>query len=734
MEQHLSQSGIDPRDIYLMLRRHVRLLVMGATLGLVLALALLVYIRPQYTATTTLIIDSREEKVLSDAIVSPFRASSIAIASEAAVIVAPNTLKRVVDKLALAKDPEFELHRPGMPGIAKASLLSFFGIRPREANTGEGMSDDMIGIIETLRKTIEVVPSQYTNLLQVNVTSNDPRKAARIANAVADAYLDQQLEGRYSATRRATDWLKERLDEHKGRLRGSEERFERLKAEMDLLEKEGATLEERQLVRLNEELVMQGARTADARAKYESVLSQADGRIFNDKQLSEIAQSTLITHLRTQLAQVTRDEDSLNSRFGNWHPAVVKARAEKQGLSREIDGEVRRIVAVLKSEFEIAVSREASLRETLKAGALRASSQRPEYVRLRELQREAESDKALYEAMLQRMKQAAAQETWKTADFRVVAEAVPPLTLRKPKTEYLLLAGLGLGLGLGIGLTLLTELLDKTFKRGRDVEAKLAIPHLVDVPLLPARQVSAGGATRTPDENAFHFTTQHVGSPFADAMLGLLSSLQSTSREAPIKTVMFTSATPGEGKSVIAANFAQTAARSGFKVLLICSDLRTPTVNWFGPTNAPLADLVDYLSGKTEIEATVARSDQVLIDLIPAGRSASQCRLAPGLTPDGQAARVGQGQLRSRRHRHCGYRHVPRWAHAGAPHRCHRARRRVAENESRYGQGVRRPASQERCPHSRGGLEQGRLHQGPTLWAQHVRVRAQDDQNQRSGT
>jgi uncharacterized protein involved in exopolysaccharide biosynthesis len=249
-----------------------------------------------------------------------------------------------------------------------------FGVRPREANSGEGLSDETIEIIEALRQSIEVVPSQYTNLLQVNVTSKDPRKAARIANAVADAYLVQQLEGRYDATRRATDWLKERLDEHKVKLRRSEERFERLKAEMDLVEKEGATLEERQLVRLNDELVQQSARTADARAKYESVLSQADGHIFNEKQLSEIAQSTLITHLRTQLAQVTRDEDSLNARFGNGHPAVVKVRAEKQGLSREIDGEIRRIVAVLKNEFEIATTnREASL-ESLKAAGPEASA------------------------------------------------------------------------------------------------------------------------------------------------------------------------------------------------------------------------------------------------------------------------------------------------------------------------------------------------------------------------
>jgi len=625
MEHNLAQSSIDLRGIYLMLRRHVRLLASGGLLGVVLALALLVLIRPQYTATTTLMVDSREEKILNDAIIAPFRPSSNAIASEAAVVVAPNVLKRVVERLELARDPDFAASPriPGVLGTAKAQLFALFGIRPREPNTGEGLSDEMIEVIESLRKSIEVTQSQYTNLLNVNVTSRDPRKAARLANAIADAYLDQQLEGRYNATKRATEWLKERLEEHKGRLRQSEERFEVLKARLDLVEKDGASLEEKQLVRLNEELVLARARTAEARAKYESVRRQADGRALDEKQLAEIAQSSLITQLRTQLAQVIRDEDSLRSRFGYAHPAVVKVHAEKRGLTSQIDEEVRRIVAVLKNELDVATSREASLERSLKAATLRSSDQKSEYVRLKELQREAESDKALYEAMLQRMKQAAAQETWKMADFRVVAEAVPPLTSSQPKTKMLVMAGLGLGFGLGIGLTLLTGLLDKTFKRGRDVETKLAIPHIVDVPLLPARQLAAGGPARTPDQSAFHFASEHVGSPFADAMLGLLSSLQSSSREMPIKSIMFTSSTPGEGKSVIAANFAQTAARSGYKVLLVCTDLRTPTVNWFGPTNEPKADLVDYLNGRAEIEDTVARSSHTAIDLIPAARSAA---------------------------------------------------------------------------------------------------------------
>src|ERR1700694_332851 len=125
MEQNFPQSSIDLRGLYLMMQRHVRLLGFGAALGVVLALALLLLIRPQYTATTVLMVDSREEKVLNDAVVSALRPSQPAIASEAAVIIAPSVLKRVVDKLALAKDPDFAVHPPGWSvlGTVKAQLF-----------------------------------------------------------------------------------------------------------------------------------------------------------------------------------------------------------------------------------------------------------------------------------------------------------------------------------------------------------------------------------------------------------------------------------------------------------------------------------------------------------------------------------------------------------------------------------------------------------------------------------
>jgi capsular exopolysaccharide synthesis family protein len=620
------KSTLSLGALYLMMKRHVRLLAGGTAVGVVIALALLVLLRPQYTATVTLMVDSRQEKVLNtDAVISRFEPSSTAIASEAAVLTAPSVLKRVVDKLDLANDPDFKVAprtTVGLFGTAKAGVLSLFGTQPGEAAAVDGLDEQTLEIIDKLRKSMEVTAVQYTNLINVAVTSKDPRKAARLANAVADAYLVQQLEGRYRATRRATDWLTERLEEHKDKLRKSEERFEALKAEMDLVDKEGTTLEEKQLVRLNEELVLARARTAEARAKYMGVSQQANGGNIDEKQLAEFVQSALITQLRTQLAQVTRDSDSLGSRFGSAHPAVVRIRAEKRGLNAQISDEVHRIVAVLKNELEVAESRELSLQTSLKTAAERTSGLRGEYVKLRELQRETESDKALYEAMLQRVKQTAAQESWKISDFRIVAEAVPPLSSSQPKTKVLALAGLMFGLSLGFGLTLLTEFADTTFKRGRDIEAKLGVPHLVDVPLAPSIQLSASGPTRMKANNVFHFAAQQAGSPFADSMLALHAALRARGGGQPLKTVMFTSARSGEGKSVMAANYAQTAARSGLKVLLICTDLRTPTVNWFAPDKPIKHDLVDYLGGTAEIEAVVTRNALAMIDVVPATRTA----------------------------------------------------------------------------------------------------------------
>lgn len=615
MEQRHPQGSIDLRAIYLMLRRHLGSLFAGLVLGAGFALALLVSIPPKFTATATLMVDSREQKILNDAVVAPIRPTPDAIASEAALIRSPTVLKQVAEKLNLASDPDFAVPSQTSPSLlakAKAQVFALFS-RPSPAQ----FHDPLWEMIENLRESLDVRAIQYTNLMQINVTNKDPRKAALIANAITDAYLDQQIASRYAVTRRATDWLKERLEEQKIKLRKSEDRFERFKANMDLIDKEGPTLEERQVMRLNEELVLARARTAEARAKYSTINQKRTGHASDSSDLSEIAQSALITQLRTQLAQVIRDEDSIKSRFGAMHPAFVRIQAEKQALNSQIKAEIQRVLAITRNDLDVSTSREASLQDSLQSAADKTSSLRPEFVKLREIQREAESDKALYEATLQRMKQAAAQETWKSTDLRVVAEAVPPLTSSQPKTRVLVLGGLSAGLGLTMGLALLKELLDKSLKRGRDVELKLGVTHLVNTPLLSDREIVKAGPSRLRSINAFHFAERKSGSSFSDSMLGLLATVRSLGRDTPIKTIMFTSAKPGEGKSVIAANFAQTAARSGLKVLLLCTDLRTPTTNWFGPPNQAQPDLIDYLNGKVEIAAAIVKGEHS-IDILPA--------------------------------------------------------------------------------------------------------------------
>ncbi|MGE3065899.1 MAG: GumC family protein [Hyphomicrobiaceae bacterium] len=629
MQDHIGleqKPAFDLNNIILIVRRNARKLVLGLLLGLFLGAALLVLIQPTYQATTTLMVDGREQKVFgSDAVISPFRAESTAIASEVAVIKSPEVLRKVVEKLDLAHDPEFEVIKspPGPLSRLKRSIQAMIGIKPPATGfdpTGDSR-DETTELIENFYKAVTVGTIQYTNLIDISVSSKDPDKAARMANALADAYLLQQLETRYGATRKATDWLRARLDELKEKLRLSEQRLEKYKADMDLSDKESTTLDEQQLVRINEQLVNARAQTAEAEAKYLAVRDRAAGGALDDEKLAEFIRSDLITQLRSQLATVIRNEDSLNARYGTNHPAVMRVRAERKGLNGQIDAEVRRAVAVLKNEYEIAASREKALQASLKDMSEKTNAQKQMFVHMRELRREAESDKVLYEGLLQRVKQTAAQESWKATDFRVVAEAVPPRYPSQPKTKLLAFAGVGIGLVFGVGLTLLSEMLDRTFKRGRDVEAKLSLPHLGYIPALSQRALADPSIGRTPGERAFRYSMTKSGTPFADSILALHANLEATGRSGPIKSVMFTSARSGEGKSVIAANFAQVSARSGLKTLLICADLRTPTIRWFATDRRLTYDIADYLMGKVQIENVILRDEESTVDIVPATRT-----------------------------------------------------------------------------------------------------------------
>ena len=283
-------------------------------------------------------------------------------------------------------------------------------------------------------------------MVDVSVTSRDPVKAARIANAIAQAYLAEQTEVRSDAARQISQSLSARLNELKDRVRQAEDRVETFKARNNILGASGTLVNEQQLTELNNQLGVARARTAAAKARLDQVeqvqLSKDEIGAFPDA-----VQSQTITALRSQYAEVMRREAEQMTSLGNRHPAVIEIQAEAERLRHMIDDEVHRIALSARTEYEGARANEETLAANLEKLKGNAVTTNEAMVTLRELDRDVQANRAVYEAFLVRARETGEQERVDTKNIRVISRAEPPLHRSFPPSNLLIAVGALLLLG-----------------------------------------------------------------------------------------------------------------------------------------------------------------------------------------------------------------------------------------------------------------------------------------------
>ena len=614
------ERNLDLREIIHILRRHIKVIFGTVAIGVGVVLLYLLLATPLYTSTTTILLDPNKKNILDvEAVASGLGSDTVAIESEVELIKSSSLARRVVAKLKLDRDDEF-----GGVKSAAETLFSTIGVwlglvdedGPETAADRREREKKLNRVIENFSRNMKVKRVGLTYVLAVSFTSRDPEKAAKIANQIASSYLVDQLEAKYETTKRATDWLNERLGTLRENVRKSEKLVELYKAKHNLQSTDGQTLNERQMAKLNEQLILTRAETAEKRAKFEQVdkLLRA-GKSTNS--LAAVLRSEVISKLRAQQAEVGRRLAELTTRYGGRHPKVVNVRAERRDIANQIAAEVKRIVANLKNEYEVALSREASLKKSLEEIKLRNKGASQAAIQLRELEREAASNKTLYEAFLNRFKQTSEQETLKTADSRVIARAIAPQFPSYPKKKLVLILALIGFTALGGGLAFLLEHLDNTFKTGEKIEEVLNLTHLTSAPLL--------GKAEIKDEQG----RQHIGryvlekplSAYAEAMRSLKMGIQLSDIDVPPKIILVTSALPNEGKTTVASNLAFHAAQTGLDVLLIDADLRNPslTAHLLKKGSEPKG-LVELLARDVEEEDVVIQDEKTGLNFLPSSR------------------------------------------------------------------------------------------------------------------
>jgi len=590
-------AGFDLRHVLHIISRRFRLILGVTLLATLFGVSFLSFQKTLYTATAMIQLNSQELSLLDiESALARHMEDSAAIQSQLDILKSKPLIRRVVEKQELYKKPEFnsDLQKKTLVSTMKKKIKGLLGAD----NAIQDLSpedQEMIMLIKVTsavseRLNLSKDPLSYT--VRISFTSEHPTRAERIANAIADEYLLYQIDSDNQASRRANEWLSERVEQLRKEVQASEESVQAFVEKNNLFQLDGKTLNDQQASELNTALVL--ARTDHAQAaarlsRARQLLKSPDGI----ESVREVLESTLIQSLREQETQLLREKTELSSHFGPKHPSMERINEAVRNLRQKINSEINKIIQGMESEAAIASVRKRSLENQMDEIRQKTGQSSRLEVQLMELRRQSETNRVLYESFLTQLKQTKEAENLKQANAQFIARADRPLKPSYPNKTLILILFIMLGGLSGATIALLVEYLNRGFITPDQIEEYLEIFNLGMVPEIK------GGKQTLAD-----YTIERPNSIYVEALRMIMASLRFHNRHNPPKSILVTSALPQEGKGWLSTSMARIAAKSGKKVLLLDCDFHRPVLsNIFGAY--PVHTLNDFLDRKITLKEVV---------------------------------------------------------------------------------------------------------------------------------
>ncbi|HJU15263.1 MAG TPA: polysaccharide biosynthesis tyrosine autokinase [Stellaceae bacterium] len=582
-----AESGFDLPAALSFLWRRWKFIVVIVALVFLGGIGFRLYQTPLYTATAEILLDQPREKAPGEgALVGTFDLDAAMIEGQMALIRSTVFLRRVVEREHLAADPKNTA--AGRPASSPDT------IPPAEMRA--------IGALKSALEVKRVAQEGF--VIAISVTAPDPAQAARLANAVAGAYLVDKLDTRFEAAKRASAWLSDRLVGLRKQLHVSEEAVTAFRAEHGFVESGGATLTQQQLSKLNAGLIDAKADLAQKQAQM-ALLKRIETTGGSITSLPGIGNTQTLQSLEAQARALSAKEADLLANYTAANPFVTGIRAQLHAqlgaVNHSIAVERARIAAAIRNDYQLAQARVSSLERSLQQATGQTDRDNATAIRLRELERTAAANKMLFEDFLKQAKATEAQSTFKPQNVRIITPAVAPGAPSSPPSQTRFMAvDLFLGLLLGVGGAFVKEKLDGGFKTPQQLKERLGLPLLASVGRLTGRDLRV-------ERQAVPIYALPIIKPlsrFGEAIRSLRSALQMTDVERPPTVIQVASAVPGEGKTTIGLSLAASAAAAKLAVLFIDADLRHATATRIlGLQKEP--GLVDLLLGEVAIEDVV---------------------------------------------------------------------------------------------------------------------------------
>src|SRR6202048_1145885 len=611
-----SVSMLQVRDF---LGREWRLIALVTGLSIFLGAAYIAISPKRYTAQADMIIDTKKVTWTQNEMASenlPLEDASVE--SEIETTRSEKVATAVIDRLHLTEDPEFVGTGRGLT----RHILSLFKLNA-EPEQGPSKDEVMRGVLATVESNLRVTRLGRSYIEQIAYTSLDRDKAARIANAFADAYIEDQLQAKFEATRRASAWLEQRIGELRQQASNAYKAVQDFKSENSIIiGVDGKLASEVELDQLGIALAKARADTSQARAKLDRISRVLEQRSdkensFNipDPVVTDALSNPVITKLRQQFLDDQNKESEWSARYGADHTAARNLRAEMAALQRAIWDEISRIAESYKSELQIAKSQEESIDQRMLEVFQKCGTTRQSQVRLRELETAANTYRGIYETFLSRFTQSVQQQSFPSTEARLVTLATPPRAPSSPKTGLILALSTIGGIGLGMLAAFAREQMNRQVHTRAQIEELLGKSCLAVLPALKKIK-SANRLSPTKDSGAFRLINE--ATPFSSTAEALrYIKVAIDLHPTDMKIVGMGSALPGEGKTTVAASFAALLAKSGSKTLLIDGDLRNPSLTRaLGYNDEP--GLLNMVAERIDFRDLVISDPRYMFDFLPA--------------------------------------------------------------------------------------------------------------------
>jgi len=610
---------IDIKEILLVLYRRKFAILGLALLGGLLAFYYSTTLIPVYKAQGTLLIDAQNSGLMPfDNRYGGYRDWEYR-ETQYQLLKSRNLAERVVRELELHKDPKYaKKPEPATSEEPKKSWIDFSFLTPASYTSAppaeKVLTDEEkeLKLITRLSQMISgglsISPVPDSKLVTISYRSTDPEFAATVVNTVADQYIESLLDAGLDSALQAGEWLTDRLSELRENLKASENRLQAYREQESLVDVQGiATLSNQELSDLSKKY----AEAREARQNLALIKREIEAMGGADyERLLEIPmvqEHPRVSDLMSAVSSAERKLAELGKRYGVKHPKIISAKSEVTVATRQLTEEMRKVIAGISTEYQLASESEQGLKQQLDATRKNVQSINRKEFEVRALQREVDTNRQLYDMFFTRLKETDQAKGLETVSSRIIDRALVPGGPISPNKRMIVVMGVMGGLAFGVAVAILLNLLDNTVRSPEEVEEKLRAKVLG---VLPIQEPGPNGYAELYWENSQSLFSEHIRTLRTGLVLAGLNH--------PLQLIVLTSSLPSEGKSMIALDLGASFA-SLEKTLVIGADMRRPSLAskcQFSPRHPGLSN---FIAGSATLEECLVKVGKDQLYVMPSG-------------------------------------------------------------------------------------------------------------------